>query len=141
MTCIAYIFSREILAVKFYVFLVLVTVGTSKWLDFVTLFQDNARRVYDRGCGANTKFGKFSKLGLAPLLWCIIIVMLITYIHSVISGKLISIFYFPLTWSSVIWYCLCFLLFRTICHEYDSTIWDVCMVRSFSCNCWVGHVL
>ena len=141
MTCIAYILSREILAVKFYVFLVLVTVGTSKWLDLVALFQDNARRVYDRGCGANTKFGKFSKLGLAPLLWCIIIVMLITYIHSVISGKLSRIFYFPLTWSSVIWYFLCFLLFRTICHEYDSTIWDVCMVRSFSCNCWVGHVL
>jgi len=63
----------------------------------VAFFLDNARRVYDRGCGANTKFGKFSKLGLAPLLWCIIIVMLITYIHSVISGKLISIFYFPLT--------------------------------------------
>ena len=94
MTCIAYIFSREILAVKFYVFLVLVTVGTSKWLDLVALFQDNARRVYDRGCGANTKFGKFSKLGLAPLLWCIIIVMLITYIHSVISGKLSNIFLF-----------------------------------------------
>ncbi|KAG2607479.1 hypothetical protein PVAP13_4NG249400 [Panicum virgatum] len=53
----------------------------------VAFFLDNARRVYDRGCGANTKFGKFSKLGLAPLLWCIIIAMLITYIHSVISGQ------------------------------------------------------
>ncbi|CAN6163315.1 unnamed protein product [Urochloa humidicola] len=51
----------------------------------VAFFLDNARRVYDRGCGANTKFGKLSKLGLAPLLWCIIIGMLITYIHSVIS--------------------------------------------------------
>nr|CAB3468532.1 unnamed protein product [Digitaria exilis]CAB3470980.1 unnamed protein product [Digitaria exilis] len=53
----------------------------------VAFFLDNARRVYDRGCGANTKFGKLSKLGLAPLLWCIIIGMLITYIHSVISGQ------------------------------------------------------
>lgn len=69
-------------------------VGTSKWLDYVVLFQDNARRVYDRGCGANTKFGKLSKLGLAPLLWCIIIGMLITYIHSVISGKSTTIFLF-----------------------------------------------
>lgn len=70
-------------------------------------FQDNARRVHDRGCGANTRFGKLSKLGLAPLLWCTIIGMLITYIHSVISGKLSSIFmFFSLSWSSVICYCL-----------------------------------
>ncbi|KAL6603056.1 hypothetical protein ACP70R_043417 [Stipagrostis hirtigluma subsp. patula] len=53
----------------------------------VAFFLDNARRVYDRGCGANTTFGKLSKLGLAPLLWCIIIGMLITYIHSIISGQ------------------------------------------------------
>ncbi|GJN38936.1 hypothetical protein PR202_gb28018 [Eleusine coracana subsp. coracana] len=53
----------------------------------VAFFLDNARRVYDRGCGGNTKLGKLSKIGLAPLLWCIIITMLITYIHSVISGQ------------------------------------------------------
>lgn len=89
MNCIANIFGREILAGNF----MRSWCWTSKWLDFVILFQDNARRVYDKGCGANTKFGKLSKLGLAPLLWCIIIGMLITYIHSVISGKLNSIYY------------------------------------------------
>ncbi|GJM97876.1 hypothetical protein PR202_ga14836 [Eleusine coracana subsp. coracana] len=52
----------------------------------VAFFLDNARRVYDRGCGGNTNLEKLSKIGLAPLLWCIIITMLITYIHSVISG-------------------------------------------------------
>ncbi|XP_062178658.1 protein S-acyltransferase 24-like isoform X2 [Phragmites australis] len=56
----------------------------------VAFFLDNARRVYDRGCGGHTNFGKFSKLGLAPLLWCIIIGMLITYIHSVISGQYVT---------------------------------------------------
>ncbi|XP_062229390.1 protein S-acyltransferase 24-like isoform X1 [Phragmites australis] len=53
----------------------------------VAFFLDNARRVYDRGCGGNTNFGKLSKLGLAPLLWCIIIGMLIMYTNSVISGQ------------------------------------------------------
>ncbi|CAD6336091.1 unnamed protein product [Miscanthus lutarioriparius] len=65
---------------------------------------DNARRVHDRGCGANTRFGKLSKLGLAPLLWCTIIGMLITYIHSVISGQYAMTMTTPfgiLAWSGV----------------------------------------
>uniref|UniRef100_A0ACD5Z8H6 Uncharacterized protein n=1 Tax=Avena sativa TaxID=4498 RepID=A0ACD5Z8H6_AVESA len=53
----------------------------------VAFFLDNARRVYDRGCKGNATFVKLSKLGLAPLLWCIAIVMLATYIHSVIAGQ------------------------------------------------------
>ncbi|KAG1363979.1 Protein S-acyltransferase 24 [Cocos nucifera] len=47
----------------------------------------NARRLYDRRCDGNSHLGKLSKLGLAPALWCIIIAMLVTYIHSVISGS------------------------------------------------------
>uniref|UniRef100_J3MG81 S-acyltransferase n=1 Tax=Oryza brachyantha TaxID=4533 RepID=J3MG81_ORYBR len=53
----------------------------------VAFFLDNAKRVYDRGCDGNTSFGKLSKLGLAPVLWCMIIGLLATYIHSVISGQ------------------------------------------------------
>ncbi|XP_051203261.1 protein S-acyltransferase 24 [Lolium perenne] len=53
----------------------------------VAFFLDNARRVYDRGCNGNATFVKLSKLGLAPLLWCIAIVLLTTYIHSVIAGQ------------------------------------------------------
>lgn len=48
--------------------------------------QGNARRLYDRRCDGNSHLGKFSKLGLAPALWCMIIAMLVTYIHSVVSG-------------------------------------------------------
>uniref|UniRef100_A0A0E0HU33 protein S-acyltransferase n=1 Tax=Oryza nivara TaxID=4536 RepID=A0A0E0HU33_ORYNI len=55
----------------------------------VAFFLDNAKRVYDRGCDGNTNFGKLSKLGLAPVLWCIIVGLLATYIHSVISGQYI----------------------------------------------------
>uniref|UniRef100_A0A0D9WSJ6 protein S-acyltransferase n=1 Tax=Leersia perrieri TaxID=77586 RepID=A0A0D9WSJ6_9ORYZ len=55
----------------------------------VAFFLDNAKRVYDRGCDGNNNFRKLSKLGLAPVLWCIIIVLLATYIHSVISGQYI----------------------------------------------------
>jgi hypothetical protein len=60
-------------------------------LIWLLILQDNARRVCDRGCAGNTNFGKIAKIGFAPLLWCIIITMLITYIHSVISGKLSSV--------------------------------------------------
>jgi hypothetical protein len=60
-------------------------------LIWLLILQDNARRVYDRGCAGNTNFGKIAKIEFAPLLWCIIITMLITYIHSVISGKLSSV--------------------------------------------------
>ncbi|GJN19190.1 hypothetical protein PR202_gb06436 [Eleusine coracana subsp. coracana] len=32
-------------------------------------YQENARRVHERGCGGNSYFGKISKFGLAPLFW------------------------------------------------------------------------
>ncbi|KAE9601770.1 putative protein S-acyltransferase [Lupinus albus] len=47
-------------------------------------FLGNARRLLDQRCDRNSRLGKISKLGLAPVLWCIIFVLLITYIHSVI---------------------------------------------------------
>ncbi|KAG8070056.1 hypothetical protein GUJ93_ZPchr0006g46383 [Zizania palustris] len=53
----------------------------------VAFFLGNARRVYERGCGGNSYFGKLSKLGLAPLLWCIIIGLIFIYVHAVISGQ------------------------------------------------------
>ncbi|KAJ3679152.1 hypothetical protein LUZ60_017163 [Juncus effusus] len=52
----------------------------------VAFFLDNARRVYERRCDGNPLIAKLGKLGLAPLLWCIIILLLFIYIHSVISG-------------------------------------------------------
>ncbi|KAG0499170.1 hypothetical protein HPP92_003861 [Vanilla planifolia] len=52
----------------------------------VAFFLGNARRLFDRRC-ENSCFRKLSKLGLAPLLWCIIISLLGTYIHSVVAGS------------------------------------------------------
>ncbi|TVU01986.1 hypothetical protein EJB05_52521, partial [Eragrostis curvula] len=53
----------------------------------VAFFLENARRVHERGCGGNSYFGKLSKFGLAPVLWCIIIGLLFIYIHSIILGQ------------------------------------------------------
>lgn len=50
----------------------------------VAFFLGNARRLLDKRFDANSRLGKISKLGLAPVLWCIIFVLLVTYIHSVI---------------------------------------------------------
>uniref|UniRef100_M8CE30 S-acyltransferase n=1 Tax=Aegilops tauschii TaxID=37682 RepID=M8CE30_AEGTA len=53
----------------------------------VAFYLGNARKVHERGCGGNNYFGKLSKLGLAPVLWCIIIGLIVAYIHSVIAGQ------------------------------------------------------
>ncbi|XP_014509439.1 probable protein S-acyltransferase 23 isoform X1 [Vigna radiata var. radiata] len=50
----------------------------------VAFFLGNARRLLDKRCDGNSRLGRISKLGLAPILWCIIFVLLVTYIHSVI---------------------------------------------------------
>ncbi|OIW18604.1 hypothetical protein TanjilG_13356 [Lupinus angustifolius] len=50
----------------------------------VAFFLGNARRLLDKRFDGNSRLGKISKLGLAPVLWCIIFVLLVTYIHSVI---------------------------------------------------------
>lgn len=48
--------------------------------------QGNARRLLDKRWDANSRLGQLSKLGLAPILWCIIFMLLVTYVHSVIMG-------------------------------------------------------
>ncbi|KAM7508274.1 hypothetical protein LguiA_018727 [Lonicera macranthoides] len=50
----------------------------------VAFFLGNARRLLDKRCDGNSRLGKLSKLGLAPALWCTILLLLLTYIHSVI---------------------------------------------------------
>lgn len=50
----------------------------------VAFFLGNARMLLDKSFDSNSRLGKISKLGLAPVLWCIIFVLLVTYIHSVI---------------------------------------------------------
>ncbi|XP_020591875.1 protein S-acyltransferase 24 [Phalaenopsis equestris] len=56
----------------------------------VAFFLGNARRLFDRRCDGNTYFGRLSKLGLAPFLWCIIISLLATYTNSVVTGSSFS---------------------------------------------------
>ncbi|ERN14295.1 hypothetical protein AMTR_s00033p00182370 [Amborella trichopoda] len=53
----------------------------------VAFFLANAKRVFDNRCDGNGHLGKVSKLGLAPMLWCSIIILLATYVHSVISAS------------------------------------------------------
>ncbi|POO01340.1 Transmembrane protein [Trema orientale] len=53
----------------------------------VAFFLGNARRLLDKRCDGNNRLGKLSKLGLAPFLWCIIFVLLVTYTHSVIIAS------------------------------------------------------
>ncbi|XP_073004403.1 protein S-acyltransferase 24-like isoform X3 [Typha latifolia] len=52
----------------------------------VAIFLGNATRIFDRLYGGSSQFGKLSKLGHAPLLWCTIIALLATYMYSVIPG-------------------------------------------------------
>ncbi|RVW43777.1 Protein S-acyltransferase 24 [Vitis vinifera] len=47
----------------------------------------NARRLLDKRCDGNSRLGQLSKLGLAPILWCIILLLLVTYIHSAIIAS------------------------------------------------------
>ncbi|KAH9311456.1 hypothetical protein KI387_026491, partial [Taxus chinensis] len=53
----------------------------------VALFLSNARRVFNNRWDERSRLGKLAKLGLAPLLWCMITVLLITYISSVITSS------------------------------------------------------
>lgn len=50
----------------------------------VAFFLGNARRLLDRRWDENTRLGKLAKLGLAPILWFITLLLLALYIHSVI---------------------------------------------------------
>ncbi|GMP60261.1 hypothetical protein CsSME_00023197 [Camellia sinensis var. sinensis] len=53
----------------------------------VAFFLGNARRLLDKRCDGNSRLGRLSKLGLAPFLWCIIFLLLVTYIHAVIMAS------------------------------------------------------
>ncbi|XP_068641629.1 protein S-acyltransferase 24-like [Aristolochia californica] len=53
----------------------------------VAFFLGNARRLLDKRCDGNTCLGRLSKLGLAPVLWCLIFMLLTIYIHSVITAS------------------------------------------------------
>ncbi|MBA0838754.1 hypothetical protein Goarm_004548, partial [Gossypium armourianum] len=46
--------------------------------------QGNARRLLEKRCDGNSRLGRFTRLRLAPFLWCIILLLLATYIQSVI---------------------------------------------------------
>lgn len=52
----------------------------------VAFFLGNARRLLEKRCDGNSRLGKLSKLGLAPLLWCIIFLLLVLYTHFVIMA-------------------------------------------------------
>ncbi|KAF9679730.1 hypothetical protein SADUNF_Sadunf06G0044800 [Salix dunnii] len=51
------------------------------------ILQGNARRLLDKQCDGNNRLGRLSKLGLAPVLWFIIILLLLIYIYSVILAS------------------------------------------------------
>lgn len=53
----------------------------------VAFFLGNARRLLDKRLDGNSCLGKISKLGLAPILWCLIFILLVTYTHSVIMAS------------------------------------------------------
>ncbi|KAJ6435752.1 hypothetical protein OIU84_000883 [Salix udensis] len=47
----------------------------------------NARRLLEKRCDGNSRLGRLSKLGLAPVLWFIILLLLGTYVNSVILAS------------------------------------------------------
>ncbi|XP_044463692.1 protein S-acyltransferase 24-like isoform X2 [Mangifera indica] len=53
----------------------------------VAFFLGNARKLLDKRFDGNSTLGKLSKLGLAPILWCLILLLLATYMHSVIMAS------------------------------------------------------
>ncbi|XVE71536.1 hypothetical protein DITRI_Ditri10aG0158600 [Diplodiscus trichospermus] len=53
----------------------------------VAFFLGNARRLLENRCDGNSRLGRLSKLRLAPVLWCIILLLLLTYTQSVIMAS------------------------------------------------------
>lgn len=105
-------------------------------------WQENARRVFDRRFDRNSRLGKLSKLGLAPLLWCTIMALLLTYIRSVVSGALHlasqSITILRNKNFNEFWIFLFFC--RILSFEFYSCIHAVWVVRCFLCHCWSSNV-
>ncbi|WCJ29949.1 Ankyrin repeat family protein with DHHC zinc finger domain [Euphorbia peplus] len=50
----------------------------------VAFFLGNASRLLEKRCDGSSRLGRLSKVGLAPILWSIILILLVTYVHSVI---------------------------------------------------------
>ncbi|KAF9662829.1 hypothetical protein SADUNF_Sadunf18G0094900 [Salix dunnii] len=55
--------------------------------SLMNCLQGNARRLLDKRCDGNSRLGRLSKLGLAPVLWLIILLLLVTYVNSVILAS------------------------------------------------------
>ncbi|KAH1067790.1 hypothetical protein J1N35_032777 [Gossypium stocksii] len=52
----------------------------------VAIFLGNARRLYKKGCDGKNSFGQLSKLRLSPVLWCSSLLLMVTYIQSVLMA-------------------------------------------------------
>ncbi|KDP30210.1 hypothetical protein JCGZ_16992 [Jatropha curcas] len=50
----------------------------------VAFFLGNSRKLLDKRCDGNSRLGRLSKFGLAPVLWAVILLLLVIFIHSVI---------------------------------------------------------
>lgn len=48
--------------------------------------QGNARRLLEKRCDGSSPLGRLSKLGLAPILWFMILLLLLIYTNSVVLG-------------------------------------------------------
>lgn len=97
--------------------------------------QGNARRLLDKRCDGNSRLGQLSKLGLAPILWCIILLLLVTYIHSAIIG----IFLEPCMWWNwpflSILYLYCFVFSMAVASELPG------LTAGFGLLAWFGVFL
>ncbi|CAA7059042.1 unnamed protein product [Microthlaspi erraticum] len=53
----------------------------------VSFFLGNARRLLEKRCDGSTPLGRLSKLGLAPILWFMILLLLLIYTNSVVLAS------------------------------------------------------
>ncbi|XP_010520556.1 PREDICTED: protein S-acyltransferase 24-like isoform X1 [Tarenaya hassleriana] len=53
----------------------------------VAFFLGNSRRMLEKRCDGNSTLGRLSKLGLAPILWFIILLLLLIYTNSVVLAS------------------------------------------------------
>ncbi|KAG0629567.1 hypothetical protein M758_1G113200 [Ceratodon purpureus] len=82
------------------------TLASDKGHRHVALFLSNARRIFTNRWDDKGRLGKFAKLGLAPVLWAIIIGLLLIFINSVITSRTLL----TITAGDGFWACLVILL-------------------------------
>ncbi|XP_024374636.1 protein S-acyltransferase 24 [Physcomitrium patens] len=80
--------------------------ATDKGHRHVALFLTNAQRVFTNRWDENNRLGRFAKLGLAPVLWVIIIGLLLVFINSVITSRSLL----TITAGDGFWACLVIIL-------------------------------